>query len=173
MPRSEQLPKRSVFSPSKSRSHLARSVLLLTITSMVLIGIQPFAFKKILILVVALLCLSSAICFADSLFMSLHSTPYGRQLNGIKPILHSVSECTVQPSSLVAHESLDGRFAQDAGRILPEACVFDPSIDWLAHRSEEGGDHSYAPPCTYPETLKYSTTSSTLYVTPDSSSHEL
>jgi hypothetical protein len=148
MPRSEQLPERSVFSPSKSRSHLAWPVLLLTITSMVLIGIQPFASKKILILVVALLCLSSAICFADSLFMSLHSTPNGRQLNRIKPILRSVSECTVQPPSLVACESLDGRFAQDAGWILPEACVLSPSLNWLAHRSEEGGDHSCAPLCT-------------------------
>jgi hypothetical protein len=139
---------------------------------MVLIGIQPFAFKKILILVVALLCLSSAICFADSLFMSLHATPNGRQLNRIKPILRSVSECTVRPPSLVDCEPLDGRFAQDAGWILQEACVLDPSLNWLAHRSEEGGDHSYAPPWTDIGTRKYSTTS-TLYVTPDSSSHAL
>ena len=60
---------------------------------MVLIGLHPFAFKKIFILVLVLLCLSSALCFADPLFMSLHSRPWGRQLNRIKPILPPVSEC--------------------------------------------------------------------------------
>jgi hypothetical protein len=93
-------------------------------TSMVLIGIQPFAFKKIFILVLVLLCLSSALCFADSLFMTLHSKPWGRQLNRIKPILPSVSECVVQPPSPVACPRLDGRFAQDSGWIVPEAFVF-------------------------------------------------
>ena len=64
-------------------------------TSMVLIAIQPFASKKkVFVLVVALLCLSSAICLADSLFMSLHSTPNGRRLNHIKPVLLPASEYT-------------------------------------------------------------------------------
>ena len=112
----------------RSCHHLARPVLL-PLTSMVLIGIQPFATRKILILVVALLCLSSAICFADSLFMSLHSRPYGRRPNRIKPILPSVSEFTVQPPSLVAYQSLDGRFTQDAGWILRKACVLPPAIN--------------------------------------------
>jgi hypothetical protein len=53
---------------------------------MVLISIQPFAFKKIFLLVAALLCLSSAACFADSLFMSLHSASYNRQMTRIPPV---------------------------------------------------------------------------------------
>lgn len=69
-------------------------MLIITITSMVLISIQPFAFKKIFFLVAALLCLFSANCFADPLFMSLHSTPYGRQLNRIQPVPLSLAERT-------------------------------------------------------------------------------
>jgi len=108
---------------------MARPVLQLAIISMVLIGLQPVAFKKIFILVLVLLCLSSAICFGDSLFMSLHSRPCGRQLNRIKPILPSVSECTMQPPSPVACQRWDGRVAQDLGWIFPQTAVFDPPID--------------------------------------------
>ncbi len=39
---------------------------------MLLISIQPFVFRKIFVLVAAVLGISSAACFADSLFMSLH-----------------------------------------------------------------------------------------------------
>jgi hypothetical protein len=39
---------------------------------MILISIHPFAFKKLFLLVVAFLCVSSALCFADSLFMTRH-----------------------------------------------------------------------------------------------------
>lgn len=46
-----------------------------TCRHMVLIGIQPFAFKKILIVVAALLFFTYAICFADSLFMTSHWKP--------------------------------------------------------------------------------------------------
>jgi hypothetical protein len=116
---------------------------------MVLISIQPFAFKKIFLLAAALLCLSSAICFADSLFMSLHSTPYDRQLNRIQPVPVSVPERTAQPPLLVACQSLDGRFAQDAGWIIPEAFVLNPTINWLADRPEEVGDRSSIPLCAH------------------------
>jgi hypothetical protein len=91
---------------------------------MVLIGIQPFAFKKIFILVLVLLCLSSAVCFGDSLFMSLHSRPWSRQLNRIKPILPTVSQCVVQPAAPVAYPQLEGRFSQDSEWMIPEAFVF-------------------------------------------------
>jgi hypothetical protein len=116
---------------------------------MVLIGIQPFASKKIFLLVAALLCLTSAICFADSLFMSLHSSPYGRQLNRRQPVPFPLSRCAAQPPFLVvACQSLDGRFAQDSGWIIPEALVPNPATNWLAHRSDESGDHSYVRLCS-------------------------
>lgn len=60
---------------------LAQPLLLITITSMVLISIHPFASKRIFLVVGALLCLSSAFCFADPLLMSLHGSPYARDLN--------------------------------------------------------------------------------------------
>lgn len=106
-------------------------------TNMVLISIQPFVFKKIFVLVATLLCLSSAICVADSLYMSLHSTSYRRQLNRIQPAPPSISERTVQPALVVASQSGDGGLWQNSGGIFPTTLVLDPTIDWLASRSEE------------------------------------
>lgn len=48
---------------------MARAVLIKTITNMVLISIQPFAFAKIFLIVAALLCFS-ALCFADPVLMA-------------------------------------------------------------------------------------------------------
>lgn len=56
---------------------------------MILISIQPFAPKKIFLLVAAVLCLCSASCFADSLFLTVSSTPYDRQMSRIRPVLTS------------------------------------------------------------------------------------
>jgi hypothetical protein len=42
---------------------------------MVFVSIYPFALKKIFLLVVAFLCLSSAFCLADSLFMTRRFAP--------------------------------------------------------------------------------------------------
>jgi hypothetical protein len=42
---------------------------------MVLISMQPFADRKIFLLALALLCLSSVFCFADSLFMARRYAP--------------------------------------------------------------------------------------------------
>jgi len=94
--------------------------------------------------------------------MSLHSTPYGRQLNRIQPVPLSVPERTFQPPLLVACQSLDGKFAQESGWILLGTFELDPTINWLAHRSEEVGDRSYIPLCTYAGSRKYYATSSTL-----------
>jgi hypothetical protein len=77
--------------------------------------------------------------------MSLHSTPYGRQLNGIQPVSLSVPRRTVQPPLLGACQSLDGRFTQDSGWILSGTFVLNPTIDWLRDRSEEVGDRLYIP----------------------------
>ena len=65
---------------------VACSVLIITITSMVLISIQPFAIRKIFLFVATLLCVSSAICVADSLYMSLHSNPSGRELSRFRSL---------------------------------------------------------------------------------------
>jgi hypothetical protein len=48
---------------------MARAVLIITIIVMILISIQPFGVRKILLIAVALFWLS-AVCFADSVFMA-------------------------------------------------------------------------------------------------------
>ena len=111
-------------------------MLIITITSMVLISIQPFAFKKIFLLVATLLCLSSVICLGDSLFMSLHERAYGHQLNHSQAALSAVSEQTVQPLLPIACQSLGGGFGPNSGWILAETFVLDPTIDWPAGRSK-------------------------------------
>ena len=95
---------------------------------MVLIGIQPFAFRKILILVLALLFLTSAICFADSIYMSLYSRSHGRQLQGVKPV-SSISDFGNAPTSLLSPHALDVRLTENSGWALRNSCVFAPPID--------------------------------------------
>jgi hypothetical protein len=142
---------------------LARLVLIITIISMVLISIQPFAFRKIFLLVGTLLCLSSALCFADSLFMSLHSTPsYGRQLSRSQVAPLSIPEKTVQSLPLVGGQSLDYGFAQDAGWTI-STFVLDPTIDWLQEHPGAIGDRPHTPLCTYAGSRKYDAASSGLY----------
>ena len=48
---------------------------------------QPFNAKKIFALIAALVALSSVSCFADSIYMSVASTPYDRQMTRIQPVL--------------------------------------------------------------------------------------
>src|SRR3954452_11791988 len=54
---------------------------------MILISIRPFAPKKIVALLATVVCLSTASCFAASVFLSVASTPYDRQMTRIRPIL--------------------------------------------------------------------------------------
>ena len=54
---------------------MAHTVLITTIIAMVLVSLRPFAFKKIVLFATAILCLSSAACLADSLFMARRFAP--------------------------------------------------------------------------------------------------
>ena len=121
---------------------------------MVLISIQPFAMKKIFLLVAALLCLSSAICFADPLFMSLHGPRYDRQLKRIQAGPAPVQERAVEPHFDLASQSLDGRFAPDSASVLSESFVLDSAINWMACRGEDIQGRSY-PVCASPGSRKY------------------
>ncbi len=58
---------------------------------MILISIRPFDSRKILALIATLICLSSISCFAQSLLLSVASTPYDRQMTRIQPVLFSRS----------------------------------------------------------------------------------
>jgi hypothetical protein len=66
---------------------------------MILISIQPFNYRKIAALIVTIVCLSSVSGFAQSLFLSVPSTPYDRQMSRIQPILFSKA-ATPQNSNL-------------------------------------------------------------------------
>lgn len=68
---------------------------------MLLISIQPFALKKIVALFAALVCLSTASCFASTaMFLSVGSTPYDRQMRRILPVLVSGKGNAGSPVSL-------------------------------------------------------------------------
>ena len=59
---------------------LACPLLINTITSMVLISIHPFAFRKILLAIIAFLCFS-ALCFADPVLMVRRYSPHSERLD--------------------------------------------------------------------------------------------
>jgi predicted transglutaminase-like cysteine proteinase len=67
---------------------------------MVFICIQPFNARKIFLLVAGLICLTSASCFADSVFLNVPSTPYDRQMARIQPVLFSKTSASKQNLSL-------------------------------------------------------------------------
>ena len=54
---------------------------------MILVSIQPFAPRKIFALAAAVICLSTASCFASALLLPVDSTPYDRQMSRIRPVL--------------------------------------------------------------------------------------
>lgn len=56
---------------------------------MILVSIQPFAPRKIFALAAAVICLSTASCFASVLLLPVDSTPYDRQMSRIRPVLLS------------------------------------------------------------------------------------
>lgn len=59
---------------------------------MVLISLSPFALKRILVLVAAIVALSAITCFGDSVLFPVKSTPYDRQMARIQPVLASDAE---------------------------------------------------------------------------------
>ena len=54
---------------------------------MVLISIRPFTARKLWPLVLGLVCLFSFSCFADSVYLTVKSTPYDRQMTRISTVL--------------------------------------------------------------------------------------
>jgi predicted transglutaminase-like cysteine proteinase len=58
---------------------------------MITVSLQPLSPKKVLVLIAALIGLSSISCFADSVFLNVHSTPYDRQMTRIQPVLFTKS----------------------------------------------------------------------------------
>jgi hypothetical protein len=72
---------------------------------MVLISIDPFSFKKTFLLVVALLGLSSALCFADPLFISSQYALSGHRSHRVVAVAASAATQSATESSALAQEA--------------------------------------------------------------------
>ena len=71
---------------------------------MILISLQPFAPRKILALLGALVCFSTVSCFASALLLSVDSTPYDHQMTPIRPVLLSKAASTQHVSLSLVNE---------------------------------------------------------------------
>ena len=67
---------------------------------MVLISLSPYALRKIALLLVALICLSSVSCFAESVFLAVPATPYDKQMTRIRPVLLEKTSSSKETVSL-------------------------------------------------------------------------
>jgi hypothetical protein len=66
---------------------LAQALLIEATIIMVLVSIRPYPVKKIFLVLIGLICLSSISCFAQSLYFTVSSTPYDKQMTRIRPVL--------------------------------------------------------------------------------------
>jgi hypothetical protein len=66
---------------------LAQALLIEATIIMVLVSIRPYPVKKIFLVLIGLICLSSISCFAHSLYFTVSSTPYDKQMTRIRPVL--------------------------------------------------------------------------------------
>ena len=97
---------------------------------MVTISIQPYTLRKLLLLVVTLLCLSTLSSFATSLYVNVPATPYDRQMTRIRPILFSKSSAQHEDLSL----ALVNHWIQDL-RAIP----YGYSVEWKTPQEVETG----------------------------------
>lgn len=191
---------------------------------MVLISLQPFAFRKgFLLVTAAILALLSASCFAESIFLTVPTTPYDRQMSRIMPVLHSVSQSPAKapptindvnewmmslraipygfspewktPSevqtapvadckgkAVALYERLRERGATNVRLVIGKRLetsrvthawvvwatetgtyVLDPTINWMAYRSESLRQNTYVPYYAYTGTRKYRAASALLF----------
>jgi hypothetical protein len=74
---------------------------------MVTVSLQPFAFRKIVLLIAALIWLTSAVVFADPVFMHAQATRFARHANRFEVIAaHNRSEVRVAHSSGSQHPDI-------------------------------------------------------------------
>src|SRR4029077_11991790 len=97
---------------------------------MITISIQPSPFRKLWLLVVTLLCLSTLSSFATSLYVNVPSTPYDHQMIRIRPVLSSKSSPQHSDLSL----GLVNHWIQDL-RAIP----YGYSIEWKTPQEVETG----------------------------------
>lgn len=79
---------------------MARSLLIGTIITMVLISIYPYTVKRFFLFIAVLVCFCSVSTFAESVYFKVDSTPYDRQMTRIAPVLFSKPSSANQNLSL-------------------------------------------------------------------------
>jgi predicted transglutaminase-like cysteine proteinase len=110
---------------------VARPVLIVIILTMITISLTPLSLRKILFLAGAILCLSSAACFAESTaFLAVSSTPYDHQMTRIEPVL------TGKASSRTEEVSL-GLVNQWMGEL--RAIPYGFSVEWKTPAEVQNG----------------------------------
>lgn len=75
-------------------------MLILTITTMILVSLCPYPSRKIFLFVVGLLYLAAISCFADSLFLTVNSTPCHQEAARMRAVLSTKAEVCPNGSSL-------------------------------------------------------------------------
>jgi hypothetical protein len=139
---------------------------------MVFISLQPFAVKRVFLLVAAIVCLLTASCFADSVFLTVGSTPSAGQMGRIWPVLLSPKSNRSEHQisfALVNHWIEDMRgipygFSQEWKR--PEemgAGSAKPMINWKTYETEQLGKNADIPLCTYFGSHTFCAVASALY----------
>jgi hypothetical protein len=124
---------------------------------MVLISIRLFAFRKIFLFAATLFCLSSALCVADSLFMSLHLERSSHQAYRLPAAQLSVP-LIAQP---VASIALMGSFAPGLNRIFSESFVSGPPLPGPADVLAGTDERSFTLLWPQPASSKYQAISPT------------
>jgi hypothetical protein len=88
---------------------LAYAVLIITITSMVLVSIHPFALRKLFLVIVAFLCFS-AFCFADPVLMVRRYSTHPPHIGAVSapaPTSQGLQDVRLPNSELEALKSVD------------------------------------------------------------------
>jgi len=97
---------------------------------MVTVSITPYAPRKLLLFLAALVTLVAASCFAGSSFLAVNNTPYDRQMSRIRPVLCSSIHGPKQEISLTLVNHWIGNL-----RAIP----YDFSAEWKTPAEVESG----------------------------------
>ena len=143
-----------------------------TIFTMIFISLQPFAVKRVFLLIAAIVCLLTASCFADSVFLTVGSSPYDRQMGRIRPVLRSLKSngsANRISLALINHWIADPRgisygFSQEWNTPPEvEAGLANPTINWTTYKTDQFGTQAYIPLYAYSGGHEYRAIASVLY----------
>ena len=190
------------------------------ISTMILVSLPPFSFRKYIAFGAIALGICCVSCFARPLLLSVKSTPYDRQMIRIRPVLQTTartqreislnvvnhwigdlraipygfsqewktpSEVEMAPvadckgKAVALYERMQASGATHVRLVIGMrtsashqthtwlvwetsngSYVLDPTINWMARREEQAGDHSYIPFYAYTGNRKYRATTATL-----------